>query len=67
MGDVARLSFDRVRQRFQDIVLRADVGVVDVAWALKEAQTSAISRQVNDQRRELKVLDAEFAEVLRED
>jgi predicted transcriptional regulator len=64
IGEIARGSFNDVKQRFQDIVLRADVGIVDVAWALKEEQTHAISRRVNEQRRELRVLDEEFADVL---
>jgi chromosome segregation ATPase len=67
IGEIARGSFNDVKRRFQDIVLRADVGIVDVAWALKEEQTHAISRRVNEQRRELRVLDEEFAEVLAEE
>lgn len=67
IGDIARGSFNAIKQRFQDIVLRADVGIVDVAWALKEEQTHAISRRVNEQRRELSVLDDEFADVLEAD
>jgi hypothetical protein len=67
IGEVARGSLADVQQRFRGIVLRADVGIVDVAWASKEQETHEISRKVNEQRRELSVLDNEFADVLRED
>ncbi len=67
VGEVAVGSLHEVKSRFENIVLRADVGIVDVAWALKEAQTHEISRRVAEQRRELQVLDQEFSEVLRED
>jgi hypothetical protein len=66
IGEVAQGSLDDVQREFQNIVLRADVGIVDVAWALKETQTHEISRTVNEQRRELQVLDEEFGEVLQE-
>jgi hypothetical protein len=66
VGEVAQNTIARVASKFDDIVLRADVGVVDVAWQLKEQQTSEINRRVTEQRRELEVLDAEFREVLAE-
>ncbi len=67
VGEIAQASFADVERKFQDIVLRADVGIVDVAWALKEAKTHEISRRVNEQNRELKLLDDEFTEVLQEE
>ena len=67
VGEVAEASLHRVEDSFQGIVMRGDVGVVDVAWALKEDETHEISKRVNEQRRELQVLDAEFADILRDD
>jgi hypothetical protein len=66
IGDVAHQTIGTVAAKFDDIVLRADVGAVDVAWQLKEQQTAEINRRVAEQRRELEVLDAEFKEVLAE-
>lgn len=66
IGEVAQQTITNVASKFDDIVLRADVGVVDVAWQLKEQQTAEINRRVTEQRRELEVLDAEFKEVLAE-
>jgi hypothetical protein len=67
IGEVARGSLADVQQRFKSIVLRADVGIVDVAWASKEQETHEISRRVNEQRRELAIFENEFADILRED
>lgn len=53
-------------KRFHDIVVRADVGIIDVAWAVKQQRTDKISRMVREQKRELKMLDDEFKEVLKE-
>ncbi|MBI5511209.1 MAG: tetratricopeptide repeat protein [Deltaproteobacteria bacterium] len=67
VGEVAATSLSEVEATFASIVLRGDVGVVDVAWALKEVETHEISKKVNEQRRELQILDSEFAEILREE
>jgi tetratricopeptide (TPR) repeat protein len=67
IGEVAASAIAEVRQKFEDIVLRADVGIVDVAWQLKEEQTRNISRGVNEQKRELQVLDSDFGDVLNND
>ena len=48
-------------------MVRADVGIIDVAWALKQQRTEAISRMVREQKRELKLLDDEFKEVLKKE
>ena len=57
-------ALDRVASEFRDVLLRADVGIVDVAWDLKEAQTGRINQRVAEQRHELQVLDREFSDVL---
>ncbi len=67
VGQVAVESLAEVQNQFRDIVLRADVGIVDVAWAEKEATTREITDNVSAQRRELERFDAEFREVLSEE
>jgi len=64
VGEVAKGSLREVQKKFQALVLRADVGIVDVAWAKKEMRTHEISQRVAEQRRELQILDQEFSEVL---
>ena len=66
VGEIAHGSLEEVEEKFKRIVLRGDVGIVDVAWALKEEKTSDISKWVEEQRRELQTLESEFNDVLSE-
>ncbi|MCB9554612.1 MAG: tetratricopeptide repeat protein [Deltaproteobacteria bacterium] len=65
-GGITYLGFRRLGQRFYEIVVRADVGIIDVAWALKDEKTKEVSRLVKQQKLDLKLLDEEFREVLTE-
>ncbi|MBJ6765389.1 tetratricopeptide repeat protein [Myxococcaceae bacterium JPH2] len=66
VGRIAYDSFRRVRQQFYDLVLKADVGVVDVAFNRKQDNTTRI-QDVSQQKDEaLRALDSEFKGVLSE-
>jgi hypothetical protein len=65
-GGVVADNFKAVANRFYNIVVRADVGIIDVAWALKDSATRESNRLVAERKRELKLLDDEFKEVLKE-
>ena len=60
-------SFDGVVKKFYDIGVRADLGVVDVAWAQNEEAKDRVNRLNLDSSREKKVLLEEFREILAED
>jgi tetratricopeptide (TPR) repeat protein len=47
-------------QRFAEILVRADAGVVDAAWARKVRSSDQVAQLVRDQKRELRILDEEF-------
>ncbi len=66
VGRIAFDSFQRVRQQFYDLVLKADVGVVDVSFTRKQDRTSKIQDLSQKKDRELQALDAEFKEVLKD-
>jgi len=66
VGRIAFDSFRRVRQSFYDLVLKADVGVVDVSFQRKQDKTSSIQKLAAQKDRELKQLDEEFREVLKD-
>jgi tetratricopeptide (TPR) repeat protein len=66
VGRIAFDSFKRVRQSFYDLVLKADVGVVDVAFQRKQDKTGSIQKLAGQKDRELKALDEEFKEVLKD-
>jgi tetratricopeptide (TPR) repeat protein len=64
VGRIAFVSFRQVRQSFYDLVLKADVGIIDLAWTRKRDETDKIQRLATDEDRELRVLDDDFKEVL---
>lgn len=66
VGRIAYDSFRRVKQSFYDLVLKADVGVVDVAFQQKQDRTLAIQKLAQQKEKELKQLDDEFKEVLKD-
>ena len=65
-GEILGMSFDDVARKFYDVLIRSDVGVVDVAWSLKEAADNATKRLNFDQARERKTLESDFADVIEE-
>jgi hypothetical protein len=62
-GGIVAENFKKVSKRFYDVVVRADVGIVDVAWALKDSATRETNKLVAERKRELKLLDDEFKQV----
>ncbi len=64
VGAITYLNFDRIHQRFYDLVLRADVGKVDVAWARREDRRLRIDNLTRERAREIQALDDEFREVM---
>lgn len=66
VGRIAFDSFRRVQKSFYDLVLKADVGVVDVSFQRKQDKTSEIQKKSAAKDRELKQLDDEFKEVLKD-
>lgn len=64
VGTVALQTFLAVRARFQDLVIRTDVGQIDIAWAIREDHRSKVERLTRDRAREIQALDAEFREIM---
>ena len=67
VGSLTYASFRDVAQKFYEIVVRSEVGIIDVAWALKDSKSKEVSSLVRQRKRDLKMLDDEFKEVLRKD
>ena len=63
-GSVLAASFQAVKAKFYDIVIRTDVGNVDVAWSQKEDVDDDVKRLNLSRQRELKQLKDEFRDVL---
>jgi TolA-binding protein len=65
-GEVLGLAFTSVARKLFEVMMRSDVGVVDVAWSIKEGADRSLRRLTLDQAREGRTLDAEFADVVQE-
>lgn len=66
VGAVTYDNFRQVQHRFYDLVLRADVGRVDVAWARREEHRMRVQMLTRDRAREMRLLDDEFREIMDE-
>ncbi len=65
-NDVLGAGFADARVRLYDIVIRTDVGNVDVAWSQKEDNDDDLKRLNLARSRELKQLRDEFKDILEE-
>lgn len=63
-GTVLAATFATVKDKFYDIVIRTDVGNVDVAWSQKEDNDDDLKRLNLSRQRELKQLKDEFKDIL---
>jgi TolA-binding protein len=66
IGAVTRENYAQIRQRFYEIVLQADVGRADVAWADREEHRMRVEMLTRDRTRQLQALDDEFREIMDE-
>ncbi len=66
VGRIAYDSIRRVRQQFYELELKADVGVVDVAFNEKQDKTTDIQTLSTQKDEALRELDADFQDVLSE-
>jgi hypothetical protein len=65
-GEVAYAAFLRVQDRFSSLTMRANLGILDVAWRQKEDVSDQISDLFDERDREYRILDADFAEIREE-
>lgn len=65
-GEVLGMAFGVVSKKLYEVLIRSDVGLVDVAWSVKESADGVLRRLTLDQARETRTLDSEFADVIQE-
>ncbi|MGM0574826.1 MAG: tetratricopeptide repeat protein [Myxococcota bacterium] len=58
--------FDRARQKMKDVVLKAEVGLIDVAWQRKREKTEDIQAMSQEKSDKLRRLDATLQELMTE-
>jgi hypothetical protein len=64
VGEVAMQHFGLVRDRLKGIVLRADVGIVQQGWEVREEQRVRVRNLQRERAREEQTLNDELREVL---
>ncbi len=64
VGRVAERNFLLVREKLRGIVLRADVGITEQAWEVREEEMDRVRSLQTERAREEQVLDEELREVL---
>jgi TolA-binding protein len=63
VGGITYANFRKVQKRFYDLVLKADVGLIDVGWAEREEHRTRIDLLTRERNRALQSLDEEFNEI----
>src|SRR5207248_11786542 len=66
-GGLAQAMFTKVADKFYDLVVRSDVGIIDVSWGLKDQKTQAVTRLTNQKSLELKAVEEDFRKVLEDE
>lgn len=64
VGGLAFANYRQVQRRFYDLVLKADVGVIDVGWAEREEHRTRIEMLTRERARSMQALDDEFREIM---
>jgi tetratricopeptide (TPR) repeat protein len=63
VGHVAQRNFGLVRDKLRGIVLRADVGITEQAWEVREEELSRVRGLQTERARQEQILDEELKEV----
>jgi hypothetical protein len=64
VGQVAKRNFGFVRDKIRGIILRADVGITEQAWEVREEELDRVHNLQTERAREEQLLDEELREVL---
>ncbi len=64
VANVARRNFGFVRDKLNNMVLRADVGITEQAWEVREEEIFRVSELQTERARQESALDDELKEVL---
>jgi tetratricopeptide (TPR) repeat protein len=63
VGHVAQRNFGLVRDRLRGIVLRADIGITEQAWEVREEELDRVRNLQTERARQEQLLDEELKEV----
>jgi len=66
-GKIGRHAFQQVADFYQDMLARADMGVIDVFWYRKESTSQSKREMARDKNRRIRALEDTFSGVVGED
>ncbi len=66
-GTVAFAAFEDIYYRFSELTLRANLGIIDVAWRQKEVLSHTIENLFEERNQSIRELDADFEELLEDE
>jgi hypothetical protein len=66
-GGLAQAMLGKVTDRFYELVVQSDVGLVDVSWGLKDQKSTTLSKLINQQKLERKAVEDDFRSLLEEE
>lgn len=67
LGPIAEQTVESVGSEFGSLVRKADVGILDVAWARKRARSEQVTELVQELQRRSSELESELADVLEDE
>ena len=63
VGFLTLADFTEVKKVFDDLIVKADVGVIDVVWGRKEEHRNRVQYLTSERLEQLQFLDDEFKEI----
>ena len=66
-GTILGTALAKVKKKLADVLVRSDIGVIDVAWSQKEDIDETVRKLVLDELRELRTLQDEFRDIVEEE
>ncbi|HUH04903.1 MAG TPA: tetratricopeptide repeat protein, partial [Kofleriaceae bacterium] len=66
-GEVLEANFGNVRDTFYDVLVRSDIGVIDVTWAQREFADKTLKQLELDKKRDGRTLRIDFDQILKEE
>ena len=65
-GEISVKYWQSVYEQVRDMVLNADLGMVDIAWLRKDSRSKALSEAMEERKKEREVLEKDFRQFLKE-
>lgn len=66
-GTILATTLVKVKDKLADVLIRSDIGVIDVAWSQKEDIDETVQKLELDKLRELRTLQDEFRDIVEEE